>query len=97
MAFIAFIWTNETTTRRQYLPRLFCLVVGHSLLFMMRTVIEVLYVEYRYTAQMLFLDSYFPFKPIEMDEGEVRGPMSPSLYSLARLINPVADWSSGFQ
>jgi len=39
--------------------------------------------------QRLYQDNYLPFKRTETDEGEVRSPMCPPLYSFARLVYPV--------
>lgn len=48
LALVALVWTNETTHRRQFLPQLTGLVMSHVLLFLVRVVCEIYYVEYRY-------------------------------------------------
>jgi len=47
--------------------------------------------------QRLYQDNYLPFKPMETDVGKVWHPVYLSLYSFARLVNPVADWLNGIQ
>jgi len=38
-----------------------------------------------------YQDNNLPFKPTETGEGEVMGPVCPSLYLFARFVHPVTE------